>query len=268
MDRCKAEIPHMVGAPPLIEQDVPIGPSLGPRIEIVDHRPPVRFAQAPSSIRGRIEARRCALGEEDVLVGVELMHQRDVVVHLRSTRPVLVPVKRDSPNVLRRRGVVEDRLGPLDDQVAVMVPDHDVDVAQPLLCHHRPEVIFEKIPLVRRLIDTRFPRLRRHRLILNGDAPDRHARLPVALDELREVEGPGAVVLGAQMAAMQHVVVVLHVCRRTPGARKQLEPVTAGGHGGSRLGRHRPRSGGWSPRYRGLAPANSLPAGRQPCPRA
>src|SRR2546422_7016625 len=56
----------MIGATPLIEQNVPVGPSLGPRIEIVDHRPAVRLSQAPAAIPRRIEARRCALGKEDV----------------------------------------------------------------------------------------------------------------------------------------------------------------------------------------------------------
>ena len=111
-----------------------------------------------------------------------------------------------------------------------MVPHHDVDVTQSLPPHRGAEVVLEKIPLVRRLEDARFPRLRRHRLVLDRDAPQRHARPAVLLDELRVVAGPRVSVFGAQVTAVQHVVVVLHERRRAPGTGEELQPVAARGH--------------------------------------
>src|SRR5205823_12781669 len=87
------------------------------------------------------------------------------------------------------------------------------------------KIVLDEVSLVRRLIDARLPGLSRHRLVLDRDAPDGHARLPVALDELRVIEGPRAVKLRAQMAAVQHGGVVLHVCRRAAWTGEQLEPV-------------------------------------------
>src|SRR2546428_12488644 len=122
MDRGKTEVPNMVGPPSFIEENVPVRPSLGPRVEIVDHRSPVRLPEAPSSVRRGVEARRRSLAKPDVFVGVEPAHQRDVAVHLLPTRPVFIPVEADPPGVLRGRWIVEDRLRPLDDEVAVVVP--------------------------------------------------------------------------------------------------------------------------------------------------
>src|SRR5438552_16356488 len=49
VDRRNTEIADVVGTAPLIEQNIPVGPSLGPRLELVYHRPPVRLAQAPAA---------------------------------------------------------------------------------------------------------------------------------------------------------------------------------------------------------------------------
>ena len=112
-----------------------------------------------------------------------------------------------------------------------MVPHDDVDFSQQaLLRHHRTQVVFKKVPLVRRLKHARFPRLGRHRLVLDRDAPHRYAFLPVALDELREIASPGAGVLETQVSTVQHVIVVFHERRRAPGTGKELEPVAAGRH--------------------------------------
>src|SRR5260370_41003715 len=101
MDRRKAEIPHMVGATPFIEENIPGGPSLGPRIEIVDHRPAVRLSQAPTAIRRRIEARRRALSKEDALAGAAPAHHLPAAEHLLSARPILMPVNSAPPDLLR-----------------------------------------------------------------------------------------------------------------------------------------------------------------------
>ena len=65
--------------------------------------------------------------------------------------------------------------------------------------------------------------LRRHRLVLNRDAPDGDAFALVRLDELRVVVGPGLIKLRFQFSTVKHVVVVLHECRRTPGAAQRCE---------------------------------------------
>src|SRR3989454_2697164 len=165
-----------------------------------------------------------------MFIGVEPVHQRHIAVHLLSTRPILIPVKSDPPDILRGFRIVEDRLCPLDDQIPVMIPHDDVDVAEALLYHDRTKVVLEKIPLVLSLKDTRLPPLGGHRLVLDGDPPYRHACLAIALNELRKVERPGMSVLGAQVTAVQHVIVVLHERRRAPGTGEELEPVPARGH--------------------------------------
>src|SRR5436309_9995446 len=111
-----------------------------------------------------------------------------------------------------------------------MIPHDDVHVPEPLLHHDRAKVIFEQLALVPRLIDTGLPPLDGHRLVLDGDPPYRHARLAIALNELRKIESPGMSVLGAQVTAVQHVIVVLHERRRAPGTGKEFELVAARGH--------------------------------------
>src|SRR2546425_656042 len=109
-----------------------------------------RFTQTHPLYRGHT-------GKEDVFVGIQPVHQRHVAVHLLPTRPVFIPVEADPPGVFRGRRILEDRQRPLDDEVAVMVPHDDVDFPQePLLRHHRTQVILEIVRPVRPLIHARF----------------------------------------------------------------------------------------------------------------
>src|ERR1700742_1878880 len=79
-------------------------------------------------------------------------------------------------------------------------------------------MVFSKVPLVFSRVDARLPSLRRHRLVLYGDAPDGHAFALGSLDELRVIVRPSLIKLRPQLPAVQHVFVVFHEGGRTPWA--------------------------------------------------
>src|SRR5438046_1858993 len=111
-------------------------------------------------------------------------------------------MKSDAPRVLRGPGIVEDGLRALHDQIAVVVPHDDVDVLEPAPGHDRAEVVAQKIALGFGLVDARFPRLGRHRLVLNPDCTDGHTGTPIALDDLWVVKWPGPSLFGGQASAV------------------------------------------------------------------
>src|SRR5205085_3361209 len=128
-----------------------------------------------------------------------------------------------APDVLRCFGVFKNRARALVYQVAVVIPRENLLVAEALPSKGRPEVVLQEVPLVLRREDARLPLLSRHRLVLDGDAPDGYALGLIRLDELRVVVGPRLVELRLQLPAVEHVVVLLHEGGRAPGAREERE---------------------------------------------
>src|ERR1043165_5699860 len=86
-------------------------------------------------------------------------------------------------------------------------------------------MVLEEVALVLGRVDARLPLLRRHRLVLNTDAPDGYAFALVSPNELDEIVGPRLVELWLQLAAVQHVVVVFHERRRAPRASENVETI-------------------------------------------
>src|SRR6476660_7642523 len=121
------------------------------------------------------------------------MHELDVIEHLVAAAPWLIPVITNAPYILSGFGVSQDGGGPLVDQVTVVIPGNYLLIAQPFPFHRRAEIVFQKVSLFLRGVNTRLPRLRRHRFVLNRNAPDWYAFSLIGLDELRIVVGPGLI---------------------------------------------------------------------------
>src|SRR5437588_2839440 len=106
-----------------------------------------------------------------------------------------------------------------------MIPRIYFRIAHPFPLHLRAEKVFQKISLFFSRIDTRLPCLRRHRFVLNCNAPDRYALSLICLDEPGVVVRPRLIKLRLQFSTVKHTVVVLHECWRTPGAGEKSEFV-------------------------------------------
>src|SRR6266478_2802902 len=65
---------------------------------------------------------------------------------------------------------------------------------------------------------------------METNAPDRNAFLLIGLNEFGVIAGPGLIKLRFQLSTVKHIVVVLHECRWTPGAAKNSELPSGGGH--------------------------------------
>ncbi len=217
----------MVRAAFLVEQDVPVGPAFGALVEVVDQRGAVALGVGERLQSRGVEALDGGLGQQQVLVGPGLVHRADVGMHRGPAGPGLVPVEAHAPCVARGVGILEDHPRALRHQVAVVVPDDDLAVAQAGLHHHRAQVVLEEVAFVLGTEDHRLPALRGHGLVLHRHAPDRNALLLVRPDEPREVARPRVGELGLELAALQQAAVGLHERGRAPRAREQRE-VAAG----------------------------------------
>ena len=224
VERGEAEVADVIRAAGLVQKDVPVSPGRRAVVEVVNHRVAVVLAELPIVHSLHVESVVAAFGEDERLVWEGLVHEPDVVVHRFAAAPGFVPVIGDAPDVARGFGVCEDRAGALIDEVAVMIPGEDFPVGQTFSAQGRAEVVLQEITLLFGGVDTGFPLLRRHRLVLNGDSPDVYAFPLIRLDELRVVVGPRLIKLCLELAAVQHVSVLFHEGGRTPGACEDREP--------------------------------------------
>src|SRR5689334_8563655 len=160
-----------------------------------------------------------------MLLRERLAHELDVIKHRFAAAPRFVPVITNTPNILRRFRISQDRLRALVNEISIVIPNDDLLLAESFLLDRWSKMVLEEVAFVLGRVDARLPLLRRHRLVLNTDAPDRNAFALVSSDELHEVVGPRLIELRFQLAAAQHVVVVFHERRRAPRAREDVEPV-------------------------------------------
>src|SRR6266403_1259796 len=103
------------------------------------------------------------------------MHELDVIEHRLAAAPWLIPVKTNAPYVPRGIGIRKDRACSLVDEVTIVIPGNYLLITQPLLFHRRAKMVFQKVSLLLRGINTRLPFLRRHGFVLNRNTPDRYA---------------------------------------------------------------------------------------------
>ena len=218
VDGRKTEILHVVGPAALIQQDVPIGPPHCAAVEVVNHAVAVAFCIGPTLVMLAVKPFLAPFGEQQFLVGVRLLNQLEVVVLGRPACPRLVPVEAGSPSVRRGHRVFKDGVGPVRDQVAVVVPHHNVLVAIACFRHGWSQVMLQEVALFLCRVNARFPALRCHRFVLDGHPPHGQALGLVRFDELDKVLGPRVVEFGEQGASAQHVLVGLHERRRAPWA--------------------------------------------------
>ena len=80
MNGGKTEILHVVGPSPFVQQDVPIGPPDCAAVEVVDHAVAVALSVGPTFVMLVVKSFLAPFGEEQLLVGVRLLDQLEVVV--------------------------------------------------------------------------------------------------------------------------------------------------------------------------------------------
>src|SRR5437764_2712460 len=137
------------------------------------------------------------------------MNELDVIEHRLAAAPGLIPVITNAPNVLRRFRVGQDSADPLVNEVTIVIPDNYFLITRPFPLNRRTEMVFQKISLFVRGINTRFPSLRGHGFVLNSDAPDGNAFPLIGLDSLREVVVLGLIKLRFLSGTVTLIVVVI-----------------------------------------------------------
>lgn len=222
----KTEVLHVVGPTGFIKEDVPVGPPHSAAVEVIDHRVAVAFSVRPAFVMHRIKPLLAPFREQELLVGVGLFDELEILVLRVAAGPGFVPMEAGAPGVLRCVGVVENGVGAVRDEIAVVVPNDDLLVPVSGSFHGRTEVVFQEITLLLSGVDARFPALRRHGFVLDGNPPYWEPFRLVSLDEFDEVVGPRLVVFGQQGAAPQHVVVGFHEGWRAPRARVKDQAIS------------------------------------------
>src|SRR6185436_3652112 len=110
-----------------------------------------------------------------MLIRERLVNQPDVVKHWLAAAPGLIPVITDAPHKLRRFWISQDSAGSLIDEVAIVIPGNDLLVSQAFAFECRAKMIFEKVSLLLSRVNTGFPFLRGHRLVLHRETPNRYS---------------------------------------------------------------------------------------------
>src|SRR6187551_2696061 len=92
-------------------------------------------------------------------------------------------------------------------------------------------MLFEKVPLLLSREYARLPFLRGHRFILDRNSPNRYPFLLIGPDKFRVIVCPRRVMVRLQLAAAEHIIVVLHKRRWAPRASIYRELSTSGADG-------------------------------------
>src|SRR5882724_2292173 len=143
----------------------------------------------------RIERVNAAFREDQVLIGKGFVNQPDVIEHRLAAAPGLIPVITNTPHKLRRLWISQDGAGSLVDEIAIMIPGNDLLVSQACSLECWAKIISENVAFLLSRINTRFPFLRSHRLVLNRNTPDRYSFTLVRVNELWVIVGPRLVKL-------------------------------------------------------------------------
>ena len=159
-----------------------------------------------------------AFGEQQLFVGPSVVDQLDMVEVVFT-----IPMETGAPDVLGGLRIGIDRAGTLHQEVAVVVPDHDLHVAQSGGLQLRPEMIPDEITLFLGAVNARVPTLGGRRLVLHRNAPHGNTAFGIRLDEAHITTRPSVTVLGQQLATVVHLLVGLHPRRRAPGRDQQLD---------------------------------------------
>ena len=112
-----------------------------------------------------------------------------------------------------------------------MVPDHEFDVGKAGFFEGGPEEVLDEVALFIGGEDAGFPDLDGECLILNSQAPHGNALGGVGLDVFDVVVGPGLVVFGLELAAVEHFAVGFHPAGRTPRRGVKLKLALGNGLG-------------------------------------
>src|ERR1043166_7703787 len=161
-------------------------------------------------------------GENEHLVWPCVVGQLNVVELFRT-----VPVEPGTPDVLAGFGVVVCNPDAIDEQVAVVVPDDNLDMTESRLIESRAEIVTHEVPLFFSAVNTGVPRLGGGRFILDRHAPNRHTFLHIFANIADVIIRPRLSVFRLQPPTSIGLSVRFHPSRRTPRRRKQLNRLAS-----------------------------------------
>ena len=129
MDWRKTEIPDMVWTSGLVQQNVPVRPTGSPPVEVIDHGLSVALRIRPILILRRIKSFIAPFGKHQLFVGERLFYPAEILKLRIASRPCLVSVESGPPGVFVGLGVAQNGVGPIGDQITIMIPNDNVFVA-------------------------------------------------------------------------------------------------------------------------------------------
>jgi len=203
MDGGKAESIDMVRSAGLIQQNVPVGPGNGAIVEIMDHILAVLFAPLPLAESLPAEGIIAGFGQQQVGFREGFGYPFNIFI-LTAAIPDFIPMKSDPLDIFGCIGITQQGGGPLEQQVAVVVPGDEFLAAQFVGVQGGPEIILDKVALLLCRKHTAFPDLPGHGLILYRQSPHRHASLIHCLDVFDIIVGPGLEIFRFQSASRLH----------------------------------------------------------------
>jgi len=127
-------------------------------------------------------------------------------------------MKTNAPSVFGRFRVFKNGVGSVGNEIAVVIPNHNVFVPKARAIKGRTEIFFQEVALFLCRVNTGLPSLGCHWFVLNGHPPHRNSLGFVCLNEFHEVICPSLPVLRQEFTALEHVIVGFHEGRRAPGA--------------------------------------------------
>ena len=210
----------------LVEDYVPVYPALRIVVEIVYNLSAVTLAVLPNPrvrrfSRGRIVRELdAALGEEKRLFGVQRVHGGKVFTLVAAIPVITYAPHQIAHPLYRKRG----KAAPYN-SVAVVVPQHDFGVFEPVLFQRGAEVVADKVPLFLGSVNARLPNLHRLGLVLDGQRVDGNPARAQVLYKFAIIIRPRLSVFAEKLPAVLGLIVVFHERGRAPRRNKREQPV-------------------------------------------
>ena len=232
--RCAASPGEVSGAAFFIQHHIPVQPSGGVVIEILDHISGVAFAGFPDAAMEEnpvrigfiggpfgvimIVAAVAAFGEEEILVGEGVVCEIDILIAV-----VVIPVEGGSPDVFRSFRIPVDHRRAVVQIIPVVVPDQHFHGSVSVSCKGGTEMIADEITLLIRTQNKGIPGLGSVRLIIHGQSPDGNSFGSEDFYVTAVVIRPAFQTFLPEFSPVIHFPVALHPRGRTPGGKQHFQ---------------------------------------------
>lgn len=211
-----AVVPHVIGPPLLVEDNIPVQKAVHARAEVAQHIVGVHLGVG-QLVPAEAAILNTPLGEEQLFPGELLTHQAQGVEVVAA-----VPVEGQAGHHVVG-AAIDLGAGPVEEPLLIVVPDVHVHIPQARPAQPGVEVFRQKRPLLFRRVEAAVPGLGGVGLVLHAEGGDVNPPVPVLPDVTAQIPGPEGVALFFQVPSPVSAAVGLHKGGWRPGGEHDGE---------------------------------------------